>query len=143
MEKDIFTENILSDSNSPERERIRAERQEKLRRKREKEEAASAAAKERGRRLRRMMVAVFIGCLVIIMLFGSLIVQIVGLQKAKAEAQANLDALQQQIDELETTLNYVTTPEYIEEQARSQLRMIYPNEVLYIVEEAPSDDTAE
>ena len=72
-----------------------------------------------------------------LVLFGRSVIQIVELKAARDEAQANLDKLQSQIEELEETLSIVTTPEYIENQARVQLRMIYPNETYVIME----DDT--
>ena len=65
----------------------------------------------------------------------SLVLQIRDLSRAKNDALKQLSDLQQKIEELETTLENVSSPEYIESQARSQLHMIYPNEVLYIVED--------
>ena len=139
MERDIVTEKILNRSDSAEREKIRAQRQEKLREKREKEQREAELAAKRGKLLRKYVVIALVFFLVMLTLFGGLIIRIVDLKRAKDEAQANLDALQSQIEELQTTLDNVTSPEYIESQARSLLRMIYPNEVMYIVE----DDSTE
>lgn len=137
MEKDIITENILNKSNSPEREKVRAQRQILLEEKREKERKKKEAA-ERNSKLLRKYIAIVLFCfLVMLVLFGRSVIQIVELKAARDEAQANLDKLQSQIEELEETLSIVTTPEYIENQARVQLRMIYPNETYVIME----DDT--
>ncbi len=55
------------------------------------------------------------------------------LQREKAEAQARLDELKIKIELLQNELERVTSDEYIEQQARTHLKMIYPGETLYIV----------
>ena len=134
MARDIVTERILN-SDSPEYEKKRAERKAAREKLKEEEQRNAAAAQRRGKIFRRLIVAVLIFFLFVVVVFGRLVVQISELKQAKEEAQKNLDDLQMQIEELEETLENVTSPEYIESQARSLLRMIYPNEIMYIIEE--------
>ena len=80
-----------------------------------------------------MVVVVAAGFLV-----GRSIVDIIRLRREKAEAEARLEALKVRIELLESELQRVTSDEYIEQQARSQVRMIFPGETLYIV--APPEE---
>ena len=68
-------------------------------------------------------------------LFGNLIYQIIQLSKQRDAALENLEQLNEKVDELQSTLDRVTSLDYIEQQARYQLRMIYPGEKLYVVED--------
>ena len=135
MERDILTERMLADNTTEEQRLRREKRKEELEKKRENEKKAAEAAARRSKALKKYVVIVVAVFVVMLALFGKLVIQIRDLKEAKDQAQKNLDALQQQIDELEATLENVSSPEYIESQARSQLHMIYPNEVMYIVED--------
>ncbi|MDR1135172.1 MAG: septum formation initiator family protein [Clostridiales Family XIII bacterium] len=53
------------------------------------------------------------------------------LDDAKEEYKAALDAK----DRLETELKYINDPVYIEEEARTRLRMVKPGELLYVVQD--------
>ena len=78
--------------------------------------------------------------------------KMVSLQQERVRVQAQLDALEKRRSELENELLMVNSDEYVEQQARSQLHMIKPGEVLYIVPssteytapepEEPSDGTS-
>ncbi len=134
MPRDIVTDSILSaDQSAIQRER-REKRKELLEKKREAEVRAAAAAEKRSAVLKKGLLAAAILLVVMLLLFGRQVLQIRELTAAKQQAQENLDALQGKITELESTLERVTSPEYIESEARSQLRMVYPNEVLYVVQ---------
>ena len=54
--------------------------------------------------------------------------------------EAKLEALQEKLDQLEDELTRVTSDEYIEQQARTHLRMIYTGETVYIV--VPPEETS-
>ena len=135
MPRDILTESILSDKTTEEQRLRREKRKEELEKKRENQRKAAEAAARRNKALRKYLIITVAVFLVMVALFGKLIVQIRELSKSRAEAMEKLSELQQQIEVLEATLENVSSPEYIESQARSQLHMIYPNEVLYIVED--------
>ncbi len=135
MERDILTESILADKTTEEQKLRREKRREELEKKRENQKKAAEAAARRSKALKKYVFISFVIFAVVLALFGKLVLQIRELNETKKEAQQKLDALQQKIEELEATLENVSSPEYIESQARSQLHMIYPNEVLYIVED--------
>lgn len=59
--------------------------------------------------------------------------KMVSLTQERARVQAQLDELEKRRSELENELLMVNSDEYVEQQARSQLHMIKPGEVLYIV----------
>ena len=132
MPGDYFKEDILENAIST-RQRERRERREDLRVKKEQQikrsEQAAARAKQR-RRLFLVLLVVLIGAGVLV---GSSLVRIIALKKEKAAAEAKLDELRQKIELLESELTRVTSDEYIEQQARTHLKMIYPGETLYIV----------
>lgn len=129
------TQNILESTPSLEQTERRRKRQELLEKQREENRRKAEAAERRGKKMRKIVLFSLLGFLVMLFIFGKLIVQIHELQQAKDAAMKNLETLQQQIEALEVELDNVTSPEYIESQARSQLRMIYPNEVMYIVDD--------
>jgi len=55
------------------------------------------------------------------------------------EATASRDILQAEIESLEQRLQYVHSPEYIEQRARRNLRMVMPGEILFIMPD-PDDE---
>ena len=130
--KDYFKQDILEDAIS--------ENQKGRKAKREIQKAKQQAKVERKQAVRerlkmpRKVFLIVLGVLVIVLaLFSSRILEISRLTKEKAEAQAKLDAINSKIAQLEDELSRVQSPEYIEQQARNQLRMIYPGEILYVV----------
>ena len=58
------------------------------------------------------------------------------------QVEAEHEALLQEKIKLEEELNHVMDPKYIEQQARTQLRMIYPGEILYVLPDKPEDENA-
>ena len=69
--------------------------------------------------------------------------RMVALTQERARVQAQLDELEKRRSELENELLMVNSDEYVEQQARSQLHMIRPGEVLYIVPSSTEYTTAE
>jgi len=130
MEKDLYTTKVLDEVRSDEEAKRRSEERQKL--KAQKAERAERA-KKRNKIVGKTLIIVIVALLLLLALFGRLLVQVNRLTKERNEARAKAEELSRQIEELEETLNNVTTPEYIESQARSLLRMIYPNELMYIV----------
>jgi len=136
MSEDFFKEDILENAISN-RQRERKERREELRAKKELAEKRSAEAAARAKRRRRFLLVVLAAVLISAVLVGRSIYRIMELQKQKEEAEAKLAELEQKIEILNSELTRVTSDEYIEQQARTQLKMIYPGETLYIV--VPAD----
>lgn len=69
--------------------------------------------------------------------------KMVSLTQERARVQAQLDELEKRRSELENELLMVNSDEYVEQQARSQLHMIKPGEVLYIVPSSTEYTTAQ
>ena len=132
MPGDYFKEDILENAISTRQKERRERREAQIRRKEAQEKRSAEAAAKAGRRRRLFFVAVVVvaaaGFLV-----GRTIVDIIRLKKEKAEAEARLEELRIKIELLESELTRVTSDEYIEQQARTQLKMIFPGETLYIV----------
>lgn len=59
------------------------------------------------------------------------------------QVESEHEALLLEKARLEEELNHVMDPRYIEQQARTQLRMIYPGEILYILPDKPEDKNGE
>ena len=74
--------------------------------------------------------------IVILIFFAAISVKnIVSLHVEKNELEEENARLEDEKDRLQNELENADDPEYIEEQARQQLRMVMPGEVLYIIEE--------
>ncbi|MCQ2552979.1 MAG: septum formation initiator family protein [Clostridia bacterium] len=132
MSKDYFGDDILRDAISTQQQE-RNEKRQKLREKRLRDaEKAKVAAENRRTRGKVLLVIAVVGA-VLVFMFGRSVYQITQLQKEKDAQAAKLAELQYNIDRLNEELTRVTSDEYIEQQARKQLRMIYPGELLYIV----------
>ncbi len=71
--------------------------------------------------------------IVIGVIIGVSVYNVISLKMEEAAAQAQLEALEAEKTVLEEELSYVDSEEYIEQQAREQLRMILPGETLYVL----------
>ena len=104
---------------------------------RKKERIKRARAQSRRRRLiltgAILLIAVAIGCTVL---------RIMSLQAEKNGLLLHQQELLEQKARLEGEIANVSTDEYVEQQARTHLRMIKPGEVLYILPEIQGNDTS-
>jgi cell division protein DivIC len=91
----------------------------------------SRASVKAGRRKKSFVYAVII--LAIIAAIGTSILNIVTLKADYNEAKAENDQLVQQKKELEQQIENSGEKEYIEKEARVQLRMVKPGETVYVV----------
>ena len=137
MSGDYFKEDILENAIST-RQRERRERREAQIRRKEQQEKRSAEAAARARRRSRLFFAAVIVVVIAAVFVGRTIIDLLRLQREKQEAEARLEELQIKIELLESELEKVTSDEYIEQQARTHLKMIRPDETLYIV--VPPED---
>ena len=123
-------------------EEAQAERRSRRQQEREKQLASKKTPEERARIARRhrfFWVGVLI-CVALIFFAARTVDTLTTLQEEKENVQKQLDALTKQRDQLEVELREVQSEEYVEQEARSELRMIYPGEVLYV---APDDEKEE
>lgn len=98
------------------------------------DEKNSARNKARKSRRRFIYAAVFIAIAAIIV--GSAY-NVLSLLEEKADMEAEQQSLIEMKERLQEELSNVNTPEYIEQQARSQLRLVMPGEILFIL---PKED---
>lgn len=54
------------------------------------------------------------------------------LEKEKAQKQGEIEKLNSEIKDIEEKLKYTDSLEYIEKMAREELKMIMPDEIIYI-----------
>ncbi len=115
----------------------RAQEERRARREAEREiKLAKQKTPEEKRRILIHRLVVLASVLVIIGIaaaIGSTASQVFDLMSQRDAAQEKLDAVTKNRDQLQEELNNVNTNEYVEQNARSELRMIYPGEVLYIM----------
>lgn len=121
-------------------EEARRKRQEKRKKQQDREKQAEAATQQRrvarsrvkaGRRKKSIVYAVII--LAIIAAIGMSIWNIIALKADYNEAKAQNEQLTQQKKELEQQIEDSSKKEFIEKEAREQLRMVNPGETVYIV----------
>lgn len=101
----------------------------------EKQETSKRRVAKRNRR-RLVYALILIGIIAII---GTSVFRLVSLKLEEAEAKEALANLKQEKESLEEELSQVYSKDYIEQQAREQLRMIEPGEVLYILKDEDKD----
>jgi len=132
MSKDYFEQDILDDALSERQKERKQARAPKLKKKELEAEKAEASEQNKKKR-RKFFFIVVIVLAIIVALFGKSFWQIYELKKEKAEAEAKLDGINDDIGRLEEELKRVSDPEYIMQEARNRLRMILPGEKLYVV----------
>lgn len=98
--------------------------------------------KKAARRSRRRYV-VLIGVLVVILIGSWYGFKIYSLNKLYHETVEERAKLENEKKRLEEELENVNNPEYIEQQAREQLKMVKPGEVMYILPQEESSSEVE
>ncbi len=88
--------------------------------------------------LRRRLVygTIFVAIAIII---GAAIYNVISLKAEQKDAMAKLSSLEAEREALEEELSIVDSKEYVEQQAREQLRMILPGETLYVLKDRKKD----
>ena len=132
MADELFKDDILDDAFNARRQERSAQRAE-LRRKKEIENERKKLASEKRKKGLKLVPFVAIIFAALVVLAGHNYMQIKELAKEKEKAQSRLNELEINIEKLNDELLRVTSDEYIEQQARTRLRMIYPGERLYVM----------
>lgn len=99
-----------------------------------------AMSRRRTIKIRRKRIVYGLVFLLIAVVIGAAIYNLISLKIEEARALKELETLNEQKAELEEELSRIDSPEYIEQQAREQLRMIMPGETLYVVNNEDEDD---
>ncbi len=116
-----------------------SKKQTQRRQQRKDKEAAMQAKRADKRQIRQKQRHTFVAAACFVFLLAAAAVaagsamNVLELQKGKADAQARLDVLDDTKGALEEELAQVESDEYVEQQARSELRMIKAGEVLYVI----------
>jgi len=131
-DKKVENTYYVTDS-SPERIERRAKHKAEYEAKLNKERLGEEKSSQRGKDLKKYITIFSVVLVLLLVVFGNLLVKVARLSKSREEAIQKLDELQTKVEELEKTLDTVTSPEYIEQQAREQLHMIKEGEVLVVV----------
>jgi cell division protein FtsB len=90
--------------------------------------------RQAGKKARRRMVY-FVIFLVILGIIAASVINIISLKLTEAKTLKEQQALLDRRTRLEKIYSQVNSPEYIEQQARQQLKMIKPGEILYVLPE--------
>lgn len=116
---------------------IRKQKREEAAKKKYKVKKTKSVVTERqaGKKARLRMVY-FLIFLAIIGIIAASAFNIVNLKITEAKTLKEQQALQEQKARLDKIYSQVNSPEFIEQQARQQLRMIKPGEILYIMKES-------
>ena len=125
----------------------KASKKQTQRRQDRKEKEAAKQAKRAGKRQQRqkrrhtfIIAACFVFLLAAAAVVAASAMNVFELQRSKAEAQAQLDDLDNTKGALEEELAQVESDEYVEQQARSELRMIKDGEVLYVIRDGQEEE---
>jgi len=127
--KDTYYVTDSSPERIERRAKHKAEYEAKINKERQGEEKTSQWSKG----LKKYITIFSVVLVLLLVIFGNLLVKLARLSESRQEAMDKLEQLQTKVEELEDTLELVTSPEYIEQQAREQLHMIKEGEVLYVV----------
>lgn len=84
----------------------------------------------KGNRLFYMII--LFGMLYVVWVFGNQQIRLRTLQQQEKEKQQQVAALKQEILRLEEEIQQSNTPQFVERIAREQLKMVKPNEIIYI-----------
>ena len=146
MEKDkkvsSFTYDLLERESQTEEQKERREvRRKKLEDRTKVKDDPVKAKRAKSRRKTVLVLVLFV--LVMAAFTARAVQRMVALTQERAMVQAQLDELEKRRSELENELLMVNSDEYVEQQARSQLHMIKPGEVLYIVPSSTEYTTSE
>lgn len=95
------------------------------------------------KKFNKMKLMKLIVILIIIGVFGVSIKNILLLQSEHSDLEDKQKSLTSEKEVLENELKNVNDKDYIEEQARIQLRMIKPGEIIYILQEEQKNNERE
>lgn len=100
----------------------------------EQKPSSTVTHRQAGKKARRRVIYMMT-IIIILAIIGASIFNIISLKLTQARIEKEQDELSQQKARLENQLEKINSPEYIEQQARQQLRMIRPGEILYVLPE--------
>lgn len=95
-------------------------------------------------KMRNKKFFVYLGAIMIgIIVVAFYAYNVIAVELYQNQIEAENKALISQKLKLEEELKNVSNPKYIEQQARTQLRMIFPGEILYVLPEKTEESNGE
>lgn len=149
MAKQKKSKGRVVDFNKALEKKKKQQKEEELKRRQEEEPVeisdVSEAAVRRRRTKKRRRTGVYVVVIVLVLaVFGMLLHNVIGLKMEQHELEAKKVELEKKKKELKEEKKAVSDNDYIEEQARKQLKMIKPGEILYVLpdeEDTKTDKT--
>ena len=99
-----------------------------------------ATKKRKLKKTGRHLATILLVALAIFLVGGFSAFRILDLKMEQRDLLAQQEELTKQKEKLKEQLNNVNDPEFIEEEARKQLKMIMPGETLYILQDEKQED---
>lgn len=100
--------------------------------------------KKRKTKKNKFKLIIYILLAALLIYFATAAIKIINLNAERNRAAAENEELQQKKEALELQLENVNSPDYIESQARSDLKLIKPNELLFVfTDDADSERNTE
>ena len=82
----------------------------------------------------RILMMVFVIVFICVVVKG--VFSFADLKAQQKEAEEKYENMLAQKQELQETLEYINTPEYVEKTARDMLKMVMPGEILYVLKDS-------
>lgn len=123
------TQPSVEELNRTRKARVAARKKKKREVKRAKRKAALASGKKRRRKVNKLTLLII---LVILVGFGASIRNILSLHSQNKQLRKENKKLTEQRNELKDELKNVNSREYIEKRAREQLRLVNPDEIIFV-----------
>lgn len=123
------TQPSVEELNRTRKTRVAARKKKKREVKRAKRKAALASGKKRRRKVNKLTLLII---LVILVGFGASIRNILSLHSQNKQLRKENKKLTEQRNELKDELKNVNSREYIEKRAREQLRLVNPDEIIFV-----------
>jgi cell division protein DivIC len=98
------------------------------------------AKKRKLKQVSRNLFAYLIMAMIVMSIVGFSVFRIIDLKMEEHQLLAQQEALLAEKEKLKEQLANVNNPEFIEEEARKQLKLIMPGETLYILKDDSNED---
>lgn len=98
------------------------------------------ATKRKLKKVSRNIAVYLMMALIVLSVAGFSVFRIIDLKMEEHQLLAQQEALIQEREKLKEQLANVNNPEFIEEEARKQLKLIMPGETLYILKDETDDN---
>lgn len=94
-------------------------------------------------RINKARIAIYAVIVALIVYFGASAMKIVKLNSERDELYAYNEELQHEKESLQLKLENISSPDYIESQARKDLKLVKPNELIFVFPEEDYENDEE